>query len=127
MGWTEIAPTPPEARTVVDRFNSALNGRDLVSLADLLTDDTVFENTGPAPDGARYVGKVAVLAFWARWLGANPDARFEAEEAFVAGNRVVVRWTYHKTRDGQPWRIRGVDLFTVRAGQIAAKLAYVKG
>jgi hypothetical protein len=27
----------------------------------------------------------------------------------------------------QPWHLRGVDVFTVRDGKVAAKLAYVKG
>jgi ketosteroid isomerase-like protein len=30
-------------------------------------------------------------------------------------------------RNGQPWRLRGVDVFTVRDGKVAAKLSYVKG
>jgi len=29
--------------------------------------------------------------------------------------------------NGQPWRLRGVDVFTVRDEKVAAKLAYVKG
>ncbi len=32
-----------------------------------------------------------------------------------------------KVRDGQPWHLRGVDVFPVREGKVAAKLAYVKG
>jgi ketosteroid isomerase-like protein len=30
-------------------------------------------------------------------------------------------------RNGQPWRPRGVDVFTVHDGKLTAKLAYVKG
>lgn len=44
-----------------------------------------------------------------------------------SGDRAVVRWVYLKTRNGQPWHVRGVDVFTVRDGKVAAKLAYVKG
>jgi hypothetical protein len=36
-------------------------------------------------------------------------------------------WVYRKVRSGQPWHLRGVDVFTVRDGKVAAKLAYVKG
>ena len=57
----------------------------------------------------------------------NSDARFEAEEVIISGNRAVVPWLYHKMRNNQPWHLRGVDIFTVRDGKIAAKLAYVKG
>jgi ketosteroid isomerase-like protein len=57
----------------------------------------------------------------------EPDARFEAEEIIVSGNRVTVLWVYHKMRNGQPWHLRGVDVFSVKDGKVAAKLAYVKG
>jgi ketosteroid isomerase-like protein len=116
-----------DTRAVVEQFNAALNARDLKTMTSLLTDDSVFENTAPAPDGTRYAGKAAVVAFWEKWLASNPDARFEAEEVIVAGDRCVVRWIYRKTRDGKPWHLRGIDVFTVRDGKVAAKLAYVKG
>jgi ketosteroid isomerase-like protein len=114
-------------RMVVDRFNEAFNRHDPDALAALLTDDTVFEDTSPPPDGQRIEGKATVVAFWREWFARNPDARFEAEEIIVSGDRAVVRWVYRKTRKGQSWHLRGVDVFTVRDGKVAAKLAYVKG
>lgn len=114
-------------RTAIDRFNEAFNRHDANGLASLLTDDTIFENTSPPPDGERIEGKAAVVAFWREWFARNPDARFEAEETIISGNRAIVRWIYHKQRNGQPWHLRGVDVFTVRNGKVAAKLAYVKG
>ena len=121
--WTGESVT----RDAVTRFNAAINDHDPRAVAALLTDDTVFENTGPAPDGTRLEGKAAVTAFWEKWFVANADARFEAEEVIVAGDRCVVRWVYRKTRDGKPWHLRGIDVFTIRDGKVAAKLAYVKG
>ena len=100
---------------------------DADGLASLLTDDTVFEDTSPAPDGKRIEGKLAVVEFWRGWFARNPEATFEAEEMIVSDDRAVVRWVYRKVRNGQPWHLRGVDLFTVRDGRVAAKLAYVKG
>jgi len=114
-------------RMVIDRFNDAFNKHDADALAPLLTDDTVFEDTSPAPDGRRIEGRVAVVAFWRGWFASNADALFEAEEVIVSGDRAVVRWVYRKVRNGQPWHLRGVDVFTVRDGKVAAKLAYVKG
>lgn len=67
------------------------------------------------------------MAFWRDWFARNPDARFEAEEIIASADRAVVRWVYHKIRNGQPWHLRGVDIFTVGEGKVAAKLAYVKG
>lgn len=125
-----MAPTQPPAGSTLDvvtRFSDAVNRHDAAAVAALLTDDTVFENTGPPPDGTRVEGKIAVAAFWEKWLTANADAMFEAEDVVVAGDRCTVRWIYHKRRDGKPWHLRGIDLFTVRDGKVAAKLSYVKG
>ena len=117
----------PTTRAVVDRFNDAFNQHDADALASVLTDDTVFEDTSPRPDGQRIEGKTAVVAYWREWFARNPDALFETEEMIVSGDRAIVRWVYRKMRNGQPWRLRGVDLFAVRDGKVAAKLAYVKG
>ena len=128
MNLEQNLPTADtNTRAVVDRFNDIFNRHDPDVLASLLTDDTVFEDTSPPPDGRRIQGKAAVVAFWREWFLRNPDAHFEAEEMIVSGDRAVVRWIYHKLRNGQPWRLRGVDVFTVRDGKVAAKLAYVKG
>jgi ketosteroid isomerase-like protein len=120
-------PSAGSALDVVQRFNDAINRHDPAAVAALLTDDTVFENTAPAPDGTRLQGKAAVADYWEKWFAGNPDAKFEAEDVVVAGNRVTVQWVYRKLRDGKPWHLRGMDLLTVRDGKIAAKLAYVKG
>jgi ketosteroid isomerase-like protein len=114
-------------RRAINNFNEAFNHHDADALAAFLTDDTVFEDTSPAPDGRRIDGKAAVVDFWRAWFVQNPDAHFDAEEVIVSGNRAVVLWVYRKMRNGQPWHIRGVDIFTVRNGKVAAKLAYVKG
>ena len=116
-----------ETRAVIDNFNDVFNQHDVNALAALLTDDTVFENTSPAPDGLRIEGKAAVIEFWREWFAGNPEARFGDEEVIVSGNRATVRWIYRKMRNVQPWHLRGVDVFTVRDGKVAAKLAYVKG
>jgi ketosteroid isomerase-like protein len=114
-------------RTTIDKFNEVFNRHDADGLAELLTEDTVFEDTSPAPDGRRIDGRAAVVEFWRGWFVRNPDARFETEEMIVCENRATVLWVYRKMRNGQPWHLRGVDVFTVRDGKVAAKLAYVKG
>jgi ketosteroid isomerase-like protein len=125
----ESKPEPQEqiTRTTIDRFNDAFNRHDADAVAALLTEDTVFEDTSPAPDGKRVEGKAAVAEFWSGWFAKNTDAHFDAEDVIVAGNRATVLWAYRKMRNGQPWHLRGVDVFTVRDGKVAAKLAYVKG
>ena len=128
MAMADQTPAPGGSTLdVVNRFNDAINRHDAAAVAALLSDDTVFENTGPAPDGTRVEGKAAVAAFWEKWLITNADARFEAEDVVVAGDRCTVQWIYRKMRDGKPWHLRGIDVFTVRGGKVAAKLSYVKG
>lgn len=123
-------PEDPEFQTVsaVDRFNEALNRHDVDAVMAAMTEDCIFENTWPPPDGERFEGQTAVRAFWENLIRDSPDARFDAEELFAAGDRCVVRWRYTYTGDdGVPRHLRGVDLFRVRDGLIAEKLAYVKG
>jgi predicted SnoaL-like aldol condensation-catalyzing enzyme len=93
-----------------------------------MTDDCIFENTSPFPDGTRYEGQAAVRTFWADFFAGSPHAHFEAEDTFAAGDRATVRWRYTwKNDDGSEGHIRGVDVFRVRDGKVAEKLAYVKG
>ena len=128
MAYGDATQTQEQVtRKVIDTFNDTFNRHDADALSAQLTSDTVFEDTSPAPDGRHVEGKHAVVEFWREWFARNPDARFEAEEVIVSGNRAVVRWVYRKARNGQPWHLRGVDVFTVRDGKVAAKLAYVKG
>jgi len=56
------------------------------------------------------------------------DQHIEVEEIFAAVDRCTMRWVYSwRGDDGQPGHIRGVDVYTIRAGLIAEKLSYVKG
>ena len=111
----------------VERFNAAFNRHDVDAVMNAMTEDCIFENTNPQPDGTRLVGAEAVRAYWGKFFANNPDAFFEAEETFAHDDRCVVRWIYRKTKEGKPWHLRGVDIFKVRNGKVAEKLAYVKG
>lgn len=116
-----------DATRVVERFNEAFNRHDVDAVMALMTEDCIFENTRPRPDGERYQGQAAVRGFWEQFFARSPDARFDAEEVFAVGDRCVVRWVYTWVRDGERGHVRGVDLFRVRDGRVAEKLSYVKG
>jgi ketosteroid isomerase-like protein len=107
---------------VVEKFGAAWGDHDLDTAMALVTDDCVFDATGPAPDGTRCVGVEAIRAIWTP-IFADLDSRFETEETFQAGDRVVQRWRYHFVGG----HVRGVDLYRVRDGKVAEKLSYVKG
>lgn len=124
---TTSTPTDPVVQLVL-QFNAALNEQDVDAMMRLMTHDCVFENTHPPPDGRRYVGQAAVRAFWETFFRTSREPRIEVEEIFALGERCVMRWTYRWVdAPGRPGHVRGVDIYTMRDGQIAEKLSYVKG
>jgi ketosteroid isomerase-like protein len=111
-----------EPLEIVKAFGAAWADHDLETTLAMVTDDCVFDATGPAPDGTRCVGVDAIRSAWAP-IFADRMSRFEDEETFESGDRVVQRWRY----TFQGGHVRGVDLFRVRDGKVAEKLSYVKG
>lgn len=118
---------PSAAVQVVERFNDAFNRHDVHAIMALMTEDCAFENTRPQPDGERLVGQARVRAFWEQFFARSPQAHFDTEEIFGAGDRCVVRWVYSWMKEGKRGHVRGVDIFRVRDGRVAEKFSYVKG
>ena len=113
---------------IIDRFNEVFNKHDVDGIMALMTDDIVFENTSPRPEGERYEGQESVHGFWEQFFSGSPSARFDSEDMFAGGDRCTVRWIYRWVDgDGKPDHVRGVDVFRVRDGKVAEKLSYVKG
>lgn len=113
---------------IIQRFNEAFNRHDVVTMMADMTDDCVFENTYPAPDGTRYEGQLPVREFWENFFQSSPHARIDIEDIFAAGDRCVQCWVYHWSDEhGKAGHVRGVDVFRLRDGKIAEKLSYVKG
>ncbi len=113
---------------VVERFNEAFLRHDIEATMAMMTDDCIFENTFPAPDGSRCSGQMEVRQEFTTFFENSPNAVFELEEQFSAGDRCIVRWIYRwNSEDGTPGHVRGVDIFKVRDGKVVEKLAYVKG
>jgi ketosteroid isomerase-like protein len=127
------SPTAQDAVTAatiaaIERFNVAFNNHDVAAVMAAMTDDCVFESTGPQPDGGRFQGQEAVRKVWEDFFGSSPNATFETEDMFAVGDRCTVRWLYRWVdADGKAGHIRGVDVFRVRDDKVAEKLAYVKG
>ena len=114
-------------RLVID-FNDAFNRHDVDGMMKLLSDDCVFENTSPAPDGTVYSGREAVTQFWQDFFRESPHAHIEIEEIFGYGFRCIMRWRYDWVdAAGVKGHVRGVDIFQLKNGLIAEKLSYVKG
>jgi ketosteroid isomerase-like protein len=120
---------PSGTLAIVQAYLDAVNRHDVDAIMVAMTDDCVFESTVPPPDGERFEGQAAVRAATEAIFRNAPDAGFETEELFAAGDRCVVRWLYRWAPDGagQPGHVRGVDVYRLQDGLIAEKLSYVKG
>ena len=109
---------------IMQRFNDVFQRHDPSGLAALVAEDCVIENTVPAPDGARYVGRDACVALWSG-IATAPGTRFDHRRdvrrrrpgddplALLVGRR----------RNS----VRGVNLMRVRDGLIVEAMGYVKG
>lgn len=107
---------------MVEAFGQAWAAHDLDATLALVTDDCVFEATGPAPDGTRHVGKAQLRAAW-QPIFDDAASVFEVEESIAAGDRVTQRWRYSWAGG----HVRGVDVFRVRGDLVCEKASYVKG
>ncbi len=110
---------------VIAKFNDAFQRHDPTELKELIAEDCVLENTAPAPEGARLVGRAACLERWESIAG-DRSTRFDLEDVFVADERAVIRWRWW-WGDEPSQSVRGVNLMRVRDGLIVEGMGYVKG
>lgn len=121
------ASTTLEDRTadIMRRFNDAFLRHEPSLLDELIAEDCQLENTTPAPNGSRHVGRAACLELW-HGIAGNRDGWFEPERTIVCGERAIIQWRYRwgpKDEDS----VRGVNLMRVRDGLIVEAQGYVKG
>lgn len=120
--------TDPESRAteaLLERFNQVFLTHDPAPLRELVADDCVIENTQPAPDGSRHVGKAACVALWTG-IATMSGAHFETESIIARGDRGEIRWRLIWGPDPAN-SVRGVNLMRVRDGRIVEAQGYVKG
>jgi ketosteroid isomerase-like protein len=113
---------------VVLAFHEAFNRQDIPGMLQCISEDCVFESTGPAPDGGVYAGREAITRYWQEFFRESPHAHIEIEEIFGFGFRCIVRWKYTWINAaGNQEHVRGADIFQVQEGSICGKMSYVKG
>jgi len=113
---------------VVLEFNKAFNLHDVEAMMRLMSDDCIFENYTPAPDGTLYSGKEVITQFWQDFFSESNQAHTKIEDIFGFGDRCIMRWRYNWVdQAGSPRHVRGVDIFRVRDGFISEVLSYTKG
>jgi hydroxyacylglutathione hydrolase len=129
---TSAQDTAP--KTVMTAYFDALARHDLDAIAAAWAADGRCHMVGRAeatgPDGVR--------AYWSELFGSSPDLRFVIEELIAEDDQAAVRWTAKGTFAGpgsfegiEPTYARleleGLDLFTLRDGQIVEEYAYTDG
>jgi uncharacterized protein (TIGR03086 family) len=116
------------AHAALARFSAAFGSGDVDAIMALMTQDCVFEATGPAPDGEKHEGAAEVRVMWEQLFGETHEPAFIEEESFVSGDRAVLRWRFEWVDEqGAPGHVRGADVIRMRDGLICEKLSYVKG
>ena len=112
-------------REIVERFHNAFEKHRPNDLDALIGEGCVLENTTPDPDGARYEGREACLAFW-KAVASSANLVFQAEEISAMGERGIIRWQL-RWSEREEDRVRGINIMRVRDGKIVEGLGYVKG
>jgi glutathione S-transferase len=116
-------PKPLGVRELIERYNAVFHDHDPSALETLVAPDCVIENSYPAPDGSRHVGRAECVALWTS-IATAPDLAFEVERSDYFDDRATLLWRLHRP-GAKP--LRGVNLMRVQGGQIVEALGYVKG
>lgn len=107
---------------IMRRFNQAFLEHQPKLLEELIAPDCVMESIQPAPNGTRYEGYDACLAFW-QAIATDPVAWFEVEDTVAMGDHATIRWRFNFGDGGS---VRGVNLMRIRDGRIVEALGYAK-
>lgn len=110
---------------VITRFNDVFQRHDPAALPELVAEECVLENSQPAPDGSRHVGRDACVELWTR-IATTPNTRFDLEDVTIAGELAIIRWRFW-WGDESSSSVRGVNVMVVRNGRIVEGRGYVKG
>jgi hypothetical protein len=110
---------------VMRRFNDVFQLHDPSALHAVVAEDCVIENTQPAPNGSRHVGRDACIALWTG-IATAPGTHFDLEKVIVTGERAIILWRFC-WGEGEANSVRGVNLMQVRDGLIVEAKGYVKG
>jgi ketosteroid isomerase-like protein len=125
MDTTTTGALDAQTTEIMRRFNDAFQRHDPSGLAALIAPDCVLENSQPAPNGSRHVGRDACVELWSG-IATAPGTRFDLEDVIVAGERATILWRF-RWGDSEAESVRGVNLMRVRDGLIVEGKGYVKG
>jgi hypothetical protein len=73
--------TDEKTLQIINQFDAAFQTHDPSLLEGLLAEDCVLENSGPAPDGSRHVGRAACQDFWSGIAACGARHKFSGKPA----------------------------------------------
>jgi steroid delta-isomerase-like uncharacterized protein len=119
-----------ENKAVIQRFfKEFIEGVDLDVADEIIADDYVY-HAPPSPDS---VGREGIKEVMVEWSNAFTDIRFSIDDEIAAGDKVVIRWTFHAIHGGdfrgapatgKGVTMEGVAIYRVVDGQIVHHWAY---
>lgn len=109
-----------QTSSVINRFREAFQKHDPHGFSDITAEDCVLET----PDGARYEGREACIAFWSA-VASDKKIQFDEERIDILGERALIFWRL-PLENGKARYLRGVNIIQVRDGKIAETRGYVK-
>ena len=116
-----------DTEAIIREIAAAWGRGDLARIMEFVAEDCVYSaSVGPEP-GETFVGREAVRAGFAKLLAHDSDGVAEPGEMRVADDWVISTWGFRKRRpDGEPFLVRGCDVFVLRDGLIVRKDAFRK-
>ena len=110
---------------LLSKLLAATNAHDLESLVACFSPEYVNET--PAHPSRSFTGAAQVRRNWARLFGAIPDLEAEIRQSVIDGATAWTEWELRGTRrDGTDHLMRGVMIFTVTDGALAAVRFYLE-
>jgi ketosteroid isomerase-like protein len=107
---------------------AAWNTGDAERVLAFWSEDCVYHASfGPELMGRTFAGRDAAREGIQAFFDRYPDGEFADTDVIVAGARGAAEWTFRaKDDDGQPFEIRGCDLFEFDGDLIRVKNAFRK-
>lgn len=109
-------------------FAQAWNDHDIDALMACMAEGCRFDSSaGGEIYGSRTEGMEAVKASYEAIFKVFPDAKWNEDTHFVAGDRGVSEWRFTGTKvDGSSVNLMGCDLFVFEGDKILVKDSYRK-
>jgi limonene-1,2-epoxide hydrolase len=123
--WQAIETSGHSMRDVIEQLVRAMNAHDLDALTALLHAN--YRSVQPVHPGRAFVGREKMRANWEAMFAGIPDFHATVTRSAQDGNTVWSEWHWSGTRrDDQPFEVRGVTLFEIIEGRIAAGRLYLE-